>query len=158
MSDLRLSGVVKESVVDGPGLRYVVFAQGCPHRCAGCHNEQTWAYEGGAPHKPETIISDMKRNPLLRGITISGGEPFLQSGAFAKLAKLAREAGYNVYTYTGYLYEDLAAMSKRDQNVKELLNHTDTLVDGPFIKERKSYDLAFRGSSNQRLIALDGGI
>jgi anaerobic ribonucleoside-triphosphate reductase activating protein len=155
MNKLWLAGVIKESIVDGPGLRYVVFAQGCPHHCHGCHNENTWPYGGGFSAYPGEILGDMNRNPLLKGITLSGGEPFSQSAAFAELARLARAAGFDVYTYTGYLYEDLLKLSSADLSVRLLLRYTDTLIDGPFVSERKSYSLAFRGSDNQRVIALD---
>ncbi|MDR2649930.1 MAG: anaerobic ribonucleoside-triphosphate reductase activating protein [Clostridiales bacterium] len=154
MNRLRLAGVIKESIVDGPGLRYVVFAQGCPHRCKGCHNERTWAFDGGFETEPSTIVADMKLNPLLDGVTLSGGEPFRQSGGMAELARLAREAGYNVFTYTGYIYEELLNLSLTDRSVRALLDYSDTLIDGPFISEYKSYDIAFRGSSNQRAIRL----
>ncbi|MDR1209813.1 MAG: anaerobic ribonucleoside-triphosphate reductase activating protein [Clostridiales bacterium] len=158
MNALRLAGVIKESIVDGPGLRYVVFAQGCPRRCKGCHNEETWSFEGGFESAPSVIVDDMKRNPLLKGVTLSGGEPFSQSGAFAELARLTRAAGYDVYTYTGYLYEDLLRLSAADRGVRALLRYTDTLIDGPFISERMSYGLTFRGSDNQRVIGLRGGV
>jgi anaerobic ribonucleoside-triphosphate reductase activating protein len=156
MNALRLAGIIKESIVDGPGLRYVVFAQGCPHRCEGCHNKKTWGFEGGFEAAPSAIVDDMKRNPLLKGVTLSGGEPFSQSGAFAELARLSREAGYDVYTYTGYLYEDLLKRASTDRGARSLLKYTDTLVDGPFMSGQKSGEHAFMGSDNQRFIAPNG--
>ena len=95
---IRIAGVVKESIVDGPGIRYVVFAQGCKHNCKGCHNPHTHSFEGGSIVEVDSIISEMKRNPLLDGITLSGGEPFEQAEGFAVLAQKARANGYDVIT------------------------------------------------------------
>lgn len=149
---LRIAGVVRESVVDGPGLRYVIFAQGCPHRCPGCHNPETWDPAGGYDVAAEELLADITRNPLLRGVTFSGGEPFLQGGAFAALARALRARGYDIVTYTGYVYEDLLVMD--DPRVKALLAVTDILIDGPFILAEKDLTLPFRGSRNQRIIDL----
>ena len=104
---IRLSGVIKNSIVDGPGFRLTVFCQGCPHHCEGCHNEKTWDFDGGFDGKVEKIINVAKSLPLLQGLTFSGGEPFCQAEAFAELGRLAHENGYNVVTYTGYTYEKL---------------------------------------------------
>ncbi|HWR22221.1 MAG TPA: anaerobic ribonucleoside-triphosphate reductase activating protein [Feifaniaceae bacterium] len=162
MTTLRLAGVVRESIVDGPGFRYTVFAQGCPHHCPGCHNAHTWPFSGGFAAEPEKIVAEMKQSPLLRGITLSGGEPFSQPKAMAELAALVRAAGYDVFAYTGYLFEELLEQAKSDQDVLSLLQQTDVLIDGPFLQEQKSYDLRFRGSKNQRAIdvkaSLSGGV
>lgn len=152
MSALRLSGIIRESIVDGPGIRFVVFAQGCPHRCEGCQNPETWAFDSGFEMSAEQIISEMKKNPLLKGLTLSGGEPFCQSRAMASLANEAHKAGYDVIAYTGFLYEELLMQARRESGVRELLAQTDVLIDGPFVQALKSYDLRFRGSSNQRAI------
>lgn len=149
-SQIRIAGVVKESIVDGPGIRFVVFAQGCPHQCEGCHNPATHDLSGGHLVAIDTIIAEMKKNPLLDGITLSGGEPFLQSAGFSELARCAQAAGYHVMTYTGYTYETLTA--KNDQEWLRLLKYTDLLVDGRFEAEQKSLLLKFRGSQNQRII------
>ncbi|MEA4805674.1 anaerobic ribonucleoside-triphosphate reductase activating protein [Acetobacterium wieringae] len=149
-SQIRIAGVVKESIVDGPGIRFVVFAQGCPHQCEGCHNPATHDLSGGHLVAIDTIIAEMKKNPLLDGITLSGGEPFLQSAGFSELARCAQAAGYHVMTYTGYTYETLTA--KNDQEWLRLLKYTDLLVDGRFEAEQKSLLLKFRGSHNQRII------
>ena len=158
VSKLRIHGIVPESIVDGPGLRYVVFTQGCPHHCKGCHNPQTHSFEGGYFIDIEEIISEYSKNPLLSGITFSGGEPFCQSQALWKLGQEIRDLGGNVITYTGFLYEDLEKKGLTDPAVKGLLSVTDLLVDGPYIEELRSLDLPFRGSSNQRLIPLSGRI
>ena len=152
MTKLRLAGVVRESIVDGPGIRYTVFAQGCPHHCPGCHNAHTWPFSGGFEAEPEQIAAQMKQNPMLRGITLSGGEPFCQCKAMAELAGLVHEAGYDVVAYTGYLFEELLEKAETDPDVLALLQQTDLLIDGPFLQEEKSYDLRFRGSKNQRAI------
>ncbi|MEW6192999.1 MAG: anaerobic ribonucleoside-triphosphate reductase activating protein [Bacillota bacterium] len=150
--NLRIAGIVRESVVDGPGLRYVIFAQGCPHRCVGCHNPETWDPAGGYEVTVEEILGDIVRNPLVRGVTFSGGDPFLQAGAFAALGRALRQKGYDIVTYTGYTYEELRAMT--DPAVQDLLAVTDILIDGPFILDERDLTLPFRGSRNQRIIDL----
>ena len=152
MTKLRLAGVIRESIVDGPGIRYTVFGQGCPHHCPGCHNQKTWPFSGGFLAEPEKIVAEMKQNPMLRGVTLSGGEPFCQSRAMAELAALVHAAGYDVITYTGYLFEELMEKAKADPDALLLLQQTDVLIDGPFLQDEKSYDLRFRGSKNQRAI------
>jgi anaerobic ribonucleoside-triphosphate reductase activating protein len=161
VSRLKLVGIIRESIVDGPGIRFVVFAQGCPHGCSGCHNPETWAFGGGFEMSCEQIIAEMKKNPLLKGLTLSGGEPFCQSQAMAELGGAAHGAGYSVMTYTGFLYEELLDKARQEPAVLSLLEQTDILIDGLFIQELKTYDMSFRGSSNQRAIdvkaSLDGG-
>lgn len=149
---LRLSGVIKNSIVDGPGFRLTVFCQGCPHHCKGCHNEKTWDFDGGFDGKVEKIINVAKSLPLLQGLTFSGGEPFCQAEAFAELGRLAHENGYNIVTYTGYTYEKLLEGADEHPGWMDLLRQTDYLIDGRFILEEKSLMLKFRGSKNQRII------
>ena len=158
VSKLRIHGIVPESIVDGPGLRYVVFTQGCPHHCKGCHNPQTHPFEGGRLITIDEIIDEYKKNPLLSGITFSGGEPFCQSQALWELGQAIQELGGNVITYTGFLYEDLEKKAVTDSSIRGLLSVTDLLVDGPYIEEQRSLDLPFRGSRNQRLLSLTGRI
>lgn len=147
---IRVAGVVNDSIVDGPGFRFSVFVQGCPHGCPGCHNPQTHPFEGGVMMEPEEILERMKKNPLLKGITLSGGEPFCQAEALAYLARQVHAAGWDVVCYTGYTLEALLAME--DPHIRELLEEVDLLIDGPFILEKRDLTLLFRGSSNQRLI------
>lgn len=147
---LRVSGIVDESIVDGPGLRYVVFTQGCPHHCKGCHNPQTHSFEGGFLLSAEAALGQLQENPLLSGITLSGGEPFEQAEALCALAEGAKALGKNVMTYTGYVFEDLLA--RNDSWTDRLLDLTDTLVDGPYKEELRDLELQFRGSANQRLL------
>ena len=101
MSKLRLAGVIKESIVDGPGIRFVVFGQGCPHRCPGCQNPQTHDFSGGYDTTTERLLAEIRKNPMLKGITLSGGDPFVQPEAMAELAEEAHKLGLNVVTYTG---------------------------------------------------------
>ena len=145
---MRISGVVNDSIVDGPGLRYTVFVQGCHRNCHGCHNPATHDPAGGYEESIEALIAGLDRNPLADGLTISGGEPFLQTEDCAKLAWLARRRGKSVWVYTGYTYEEILT----HKEFRSLLEEIDVLVDGPFIESEKSYELHFRGSRNQRLI------
>ncbi|RJX21580.1 MAG: anaerobic ribonucleoside-triphosphate reductase activating protein [Ammonifex sp.] len=151
---LRIAGVVRESVVDGPGLRYVIFAQGCPHRCPGCHNPETWDPAGGYDISFLEIINDITANPLVSGVTFSGGEPFMQATWFAMLGIALRHKGLDIVTYTGYTFEELLVMP--DEGVRDLLAVTDLLIDGPFLLEERDLTLPFRGSRNQRIIDVRG--
>jgi len=145
---IRICGLVNDSIVDGPGLRLTVFTQGCPHHCPGCHNPQSHSFEGGQLRDIDEILTMAKENPLLDGITLSGGEPFCQPEACAQIAVGAHKLGLNVWCYTGYSYENLLASKEK----RALLEQVDILVDGPFILEERSLDIRFRGSKNQRII------
>lgn len=153
-TQLRIAGIINESIVDGPGIRLVVFAQGCKHNCPGCHNPETHSFTGGTLVSIDTIIENICKNPILDGITLSGGDPFEQAEAFAELAHKTKALGLNVITYTGYTYEELLKGSKRNIAWKNLLRETDTLVDGRFELDKKNLLLGFRGSENQRIIDL----
>lgn len=147
MKLIRISGIEPESIVDGEGIRYVIFTQGCPHHCPGCHNPQTHPFGGGKLVSIEYILDDIsKRKNWIDGITLSGGEPFCQIYQCALIAEKAHKMGLSVWCYTGYLFEDLYR-----QGI-ELLKYIDVLVDGPFVQAKKSLDLDFRGSRNQRVI------
>ncbi|MBQ8200911.1 MAG: anaerobic ribonucleoside-triphosphate reductase activating protein [Clostridia bacterium] len=148
--DIRIYGTVEDSIVDGPGMRYVVFTQGCPHHCPGCHNPASHDFEGGRIADMQELIRPMARNPLLDGLTLSGGEPFCQPEACLILAKAAKAAHLNVWCYTGYTWEALHA--ENDPARMALLSAIDVLVDGPFILAQRSLELQFCGSRNQRLI------
>lgn len=151
-SELKIAGIARESIVDGPGIRLVVFAQGCRHNCPGCHNPATHSFEGGTAMSMESILEALRANPLLDGITLSGGEPFEQAEGFAELAFQSGLLGLHVMTYTGYTYEQILAGSVTRPAWSSLLAHTDILVDGPFELEKRNLLLKFRGSENQRLI------
>ena len=146
---LDLSGIVSDSIVDGPGIRTTIFSQGCPHHCPGCHNPETWAFGCGTDVSVETIVDIVKSNPLCKGVTFSGGEPFSQAAAFAKLAVLLKAEGYDVASYSGYTFEELLEGSEAQQ---QLLSVIDILIDGRFLLEQKSLEIAFRGSRNQRIL------
>lgn len=145
---LRVAGKAPESVVDGPGLRYCLFLQGCPHGCPGCHNPETHAFSGGTQVAGERILTDIQGNPLLRGVTFSGGEPFCQSRRLAPLAIALKGHGYHLMAYTGYTWEALMA----DPIHRPLLECLDLLVDGPFVQAQHTLMLPFRGSENQRIV------
>lgn len=150
---LRIAGVVKESTVDGPGFRYVVFTQGCPHKCEGCHNPETHDNKGGTLVNIQEIANDIKKNPLLAGVTISGGDPFVQAGQVAKLLDLL-DKKLSVIVYTGFTYEYLLKNADENNKYMDLLEKVDILIDGKFVKELMNENLIFRGSSNQRAIAV----
>ncbi len=146
---LELSGIVSDSIVDGPGIRVTVFAQGCPHHCEGCHNPETWAFGCGTAMEEERIFQIIRENPLCRGVTFSGGEPFAQAAGFAVLARRLKGAGYEVASYSGFTFEQLLHGSP-DQ--RALLKTIDVLIDGPFLLSESSLELVFRGSANQRIL------
>ncbi len=147
---VRLAGITQESVTDGPGMRVTVFFQGCEHHCPGCHNPQTWDRHGGTAYELADVIGLIKDSPLIRGITLSGGEPFLQPEAAAALARLFHARGKDVWAYTGFLWDDL--LTKDDPAIQTLLRECDVLVDGPFRQAERIPGLYFRGSANQRMI------
>lgn len=150
--DIRISGTVSESIVDGPGLRYVIFVQGCPHNCPGCHNPQTHSFDSGRAVDTDELFNDCVEDPLNKGVTFSGGEPFCQAEALYELGKRFKERGYHLMCYSGWTYEELMLKAEREEYVGKLLGILDVLVDGRFILERRTLALPFRGSDNQRLI------
>ena len=142
---LRIAGVQQDSIVDGPGIRYVIFTQGCPH--------QTHDPEGGREADVDEILTQIGQNPLLGGVTFSGGEPFAQAEALVPVAEAVKALGKHLMIYTGYLYETLQKMEQ--PGVQRLLMLTDLLVDGPFLLAERDLTLAYRGSANQRVIDLE---
>ena len=170
---LRLAGVVRESIVDGPGLRFAIFCQGCPHNCPKCHNQDTHDFSGGYDCDIQKIVNVIEENPLLSGVTFSGGEPSHQPVAFLEIAKKVKSRGLNIWMYSGYTLEELLSRAnsaisdlnnmnenssqtseknKEQVALKGLLGLVDVLVDGKFINELKDLTLPFRGSRNQRII------
>ena len=145
---LRLFGCVNDSIVDGPGPRYTIFVQGCYHNCLGCHNPESHDVNGGYLKDIEEILKEIDENPLLDGVTLSGGEPMLQVEALIELSKEIKKRNLNIVLYSGYTYEQII----NDVNKKRLLELCDMLVDGKFELEKRSLSLLYRGSSNQRLI------
>lgn len=148
---IRIAGIVDDSIVDGEGVRLTVFTQGCPHHCHGCHNPQTWNLDGGHEIDTEEIVEKLKENPLLSGITFSGGEPFLQPAPLTELAQAAHKLGLDVWSYTRFTLEEL----EKRTDAQQLLNEVDMLVDGPYVEALRDLTLRFRGSSNQRIIDLN---
>ncbi len=146
---IYLSGIAGDSIVDGPGIRTTFFSQGCPHHCQGCHNPETWAFQGGTPMETEAMVEIVKQNPLCRGVTFSGGEPFAQAEGFCELAVALKKEGYEVASYTGYTFEQLLGGTDAQ---RALLAQIDILIDGPFLLAEKSLEIPFRGSKNQRIL------
>ena len=157
---IRIFGTAGESFVDGPGVRMAVFVQGCSHHCHGCHNPESQpAGDGyGTVRDIAELAAFALANPMLSGLTLSGGEPFEQAAECAELARQVKELrpDFNVWSYSGYTFEQLCRRAEAgDGGIQALLDMTDVLVDGPYIKERHNISLRFRGSSNQRIIDLN---
>ena len=152
MELLRIIGIYPETISDGYGLRYAIYFAGCAHRCPGCHNPESHDPRRGEPltvERAETICAAIAANPILDGVTLSGGDPLLQPEAMAAFLRLVKErTGQNVWCYTGYTFEKLL----RNPRQAQLLKYIDVLVDGKFKKELRDEELYFRGSRNQRLI------
>ena len=146
---LNLAGIQQDSIVDGPGIRTTFFCQGCPHHCEGCHNPETWPFSGGVPMETEDMVALVAANPLCRGVTFSGGEPFAQAEGFRELAIALKDKGYEVASYSGFTFEQLLQGTPAQ---KALLENIDILIDGPFVQAEKSLEIAFRGSRNQRIL------
>ncbi|OCN05736.1 anaerobic ribonucleoside-triphosphate reductase activating protein [Erysipelotrichaceae bacterium MTC7] len=146
---IRLAAPLQfDSIVDGPGLRVVLWSQGCPHGCPGCHNPETWDYQAGNRFNVDMLIDKINDNKLQQGLTLSGGEPFEQASALVKLVKGVQKPGFNIWAYSGYTFEQLLA----DEDKRALLQELDVLVDGRFEQDLFDYKLQFKGSSNQRII------
>jgi anaerobic ribonucleoside-triphosphate reductase activating protein len=149
---IRLAAILPESLVNGPGIRRVLFAQGCPHNCKGCFSPHTHSYTQGALIDMDKIIEDIRKNPLLRGVTFSGGDPWEQADKFAYIAEAVKDLGLNVWCYTGYTFEYILEHQHDRKGWSKLLQYVDVLVDGKFEENKKADELKFRGSSNQRII------
>jgi len=149
---IRIAGIANDSIVDGPGLRMTIFLQGCRRHCEGCHNRESWPLEGGEEYRAETLLALALKNPLLAGVTFSGGEPLLRARPLLPLAAGLRERGLDLVIFTGYVFEDILADG--DKDVLALLGLASVLVDGPFVLAEKSLMLSFRGSKNQRVLDL----
>lgn len=152
---LRINGVIEESIVDGFGIRYVIFTQGCQHECPHCHNPGTHEVNGGYNVDIKDLYHQITENPLLKGVTFSGGEPFLQPKPLVNLAKMLKKNGLDITTYSGYTYD--ALIHEADPDRIRLLKITNILIDGPFIYEKRNLSLLFRGSDNQRILFLEDG-
>lgn len=149
---VRLSGIAYESLVNGPGMRRVFFAQGCNHNCSGCFNPETHDFYGGEEKNMDELIEDVIKNKMIKGVTFSGGDPLEQAEKFAYMAKAFKKSELNIWCYSGYTFEELLEKSKEDRGIRELLNNIDVLVDGKFEINNKKDGLRFKGSKNQRII------
>lgn len=150
---IRLAAEIQpDSILDGEGIRTIIWTQGCSHNCLGCQNPQTHSFEGGFLKDIEELKAELKSLEYQDGITLSGGDPLFQIDACLEISKYAKSIGLNVWCYTGFLFEDLLEMSKKNKKLLQLLETIDVLVDGPFLLEQKSYDVVFRGSKNQRIL------
>ena len=150
---IRIAGTVSDSITDGPGIRFTLFVQGCPHHCPGCHNPQTHDFNGGRDAEEDELIAAINKNPLLSGLTLSGGEPMCQARALAHFVERVRKECpriKEVACYTGFTFEEL--LEGKADGAMELLKQLDTLVDGRFVQALRSWEIRFAGSSNQRVI------
>lgn len=148
MSALRIAGTIPESIVDGPGIRYVLFTQGCPHGCPGCHNPQTHDFAGGKEVQVSDLLSDILKRPYVKALTLSGGEPFCQPAPLAELAAALKDKCFHLMCYSGFTFEELL----QREDARPLLKQLDLLVDGRFVEAEKNIELRFRGSANQRVL------
>lgn len=144
-----------DSIVDGDGIRTVVWFQGCSHNCEGCHNPETHDFNVGLEVDIEDIFKEIDNLKYQSGITLSGGDPFFQPEAALEITKYAKSKGLNVWSYTGFTYDQLLKLSKTKPIIKELLDNLDVLIDGKFELDKKSYECKYRGSTNQRIIDLN---
>lgn len=152
---LRVFGTVNDSIVDGPGLRYSVFTQGCPHHCPGCHNPKSHDIQGGYDKDTNDILKEIDKNPLLDGVTLSGGEPFMQCVPLIDFVRKLKERKLHIIIYSGFTYEEILSLG---DGAKELLSLCDVLVDGRFELSLRSLSLLYRGSSNQRIIDVQASL
>jgi len=148
---VRIAGTVDDSIVDGPGIRLAIFTQGCSRNCPGCHNPQSHDFSAGSEVSVEELWQRIAANPLLSGITFSGGEPFEQAASLIALAERVHTAGLSVWAYSGYRYEELVD-GIPSASAARLLELCDVLVDGAYLQEFRSLELKWRGSTNQRVI------
>ena len=149
---IRLSGIAYESLVNGPGMRRVFFSQGCNHKCSGCFNEDTHDFSGGEDRDMDELIKDVLENPILKGVTFSGGDPFERAEEFSYMAEAFKNAGLSVWSYTGYTFEYILENMDKRLGWKKLLDNLDVLVDGKFEESKTQDGLRYRGSTNQRII------
>lgn len=157
MTTLRIFGTADDSIVDGPGIRFSVFTQGCKHACPGCHNPEAQAFGGGEEINLDELKAKIEANPLLAGITLTGGEPFEQAQPLLELTLWAKQRGLNVWAYSGYLFEQLL-VGVPSIWARRLAMAVDVLVDGPFIQDQMSLELKWRGSANQRIIDIPASL
>jgi len=151
MGTVRISGIKKHSSVNGPGVRYVLFFQGCPHHCPGCQNPETHDPAGGTGRDTGEVIQELLQTKYLDGLTFSGGDPLMQPQAVMEIARAAKKTGLNIWLYTGWTFEQIL-QGAAGEIAKQALTCLDVLVDGPFVEPLKTGNAIWRGSDNQRLI------
>lgn len=149
---IRLAGIAYESLVNGPGMRRVFFSQGCKHNCKGCFNPDTHDFNGGEEKDMDELLKDVLCNPIIKGVTFSGGDPFERADKFSYMAKILKDNNKNIWCYTGYTFEEIMNNIENNEGWKDLISNIDILVDGKFEEDKKEEGLKFRGSSNQRII------
>jgi anaerobic ribonucleoside-triphosphate reductase activating protein len=149
---IRLSGIIHESLVNGPGIRRVFFSQGCIHNCEGCFNPETHSFDGGELRDMDELIEDLKNNPIISGVTFSGGDPFEQADKFSYMAEKIKGLGLNIWCYTGYTFEYIVQDLSNRPYWESLISNIDVLVDGRFEISLKDENIRYRGSANQRVI------
>lgn len=149
---VRLSGIIYESMVNGNGIRRVLFAQGCKHNCKGCFNPETHPLDGGELVDMNELVEDVISNPMLTGVTFSGGDPFEQAEKFAYMAEKIRNSGKNIWCYTGYTFEYIIRNFKIREGWEELIYNIDVLIDGKFDIQKSDKKIKYRGSTNQRVV------
>jgi len=150
---IRLAAdLTTDSIVDGPGLRAVLWTQGCSHHCEGCQNAQTWDFNGGGLVPIDMVLEAIDELECQDGITFSGGDPMFQVEACNKIADYCKKKGLNIWVYTGFTYEEIMKLAKKKPVYLDFLKKIDVLVDGRFILKERDLNLLFRGSRNQRLI------
>jgi len=153
-SSLFILSIVEDTTVDGPGFRTAIYAAGCPRRCAGCHNPQSWDINNGSLWTMNAILAKIKQSEFAN-VTFSGGDPLMQPEAFAALARRIRtETRKTIWCYTGYLFEEIL----KSPPLSQILPHIDVLADGPYNECLRDESLRFVGSSNQRLIDIPASL
>lgn len=155
--DIRVAGALKHSSVNGPGVRYVLFFQGCFHACPGCQNPETHSRDGGVRRDTRDVIAEILSTKYLDGVTLSGGDPFVQPEALGEIVRACRRAGLNVWVYTGFTYEQIIQGAAGD-GATDILEDIDVLIDGRFVEALRDGKCRCRGSSNQRLIDVQASL
>lgn len=151
MQSVKIAGAKKHSSVNGPGVRYVLFMQGCSHHCPGCQNPETHDISEGVEMEVEEVVSDILATRYLDGLTLSGGDPLFQPEASFEIARRVKESGLDIWMYTGWTFEQIMD-GKAGQKAKEVLSFINVLVDGPYVEALRSEDVIWRGSTNQHLV------
>lgn len=159
MSINKYAGLITNDFANGTGTCVSFWTQGCPHRCTGCHNPETWDFDGGKEIDTEELLDEIKKDPLLDGVTLSGGDPLFQADRLIEFAKQIKEYGLNIWIYTGFIFDNFIKYRNNEitddrinMDMIKLLEIADVVVDGPFIISKRTLNLKFRGSSNQRII------